>query len=55
MNVINLPCSHELRQPEADPSFTGASHTKADEHQVQAAERFIFREAPVILKYWSYQ
>lgn len=41
MNMVYLPYSDDLRQPEADLSFTGASHPKADEHQVQAAERLM--------------
>ena len=39
--MVYLPYSDDLRQPEADLSFTGASHPKADEHQVQAAERLM--------------
>lgn len=41
MNMIYLPYSDDLRQPEADPSFTGLAHPKADESQVKAAEQLM--------------
>ena len=43
MNMIYLPYSDDLRQPEADLSFTGTSHPKADEQQVQAAEKLMHK------------
>ncbi len=39
--MVYLPYSDDLRQPEADTSFTGTSHPKADAQQVQAAEHLM--------------
>ena len=41
MHMIYLPFSDDLRHPEADPAFTGASNPQADEAQIQAAETMI--------------
>ncbi len=41
MNMIYLPYSDDVRQPEADTSFTGLSHPKADAKQVEAAEHLL--------------
>ena len=39
--MIYLPFSDDLRHPEADPAFTGASNPQAGEAQIQAAETMI--------------
>ncbi len=41
MNMIYLPYSDDVRQPEADTSFTGLSQPKADAKQVEAAEHLL--------------
>ncbi|DBA83496.1 hypothetical protein WJX79_009209 [Trebouxia sp. C0005] len=41
MNMVYLPYSDDVRQPEADTSFTGLSHPKADAKQVEAAEHLL--------------
>ena len=43
MNMIYLPYSDDLRQPEADTSFTGTSHPKAEGPHVQASEHLVTR------------
>lgn len=39
--MIYLPFSDDLRHPEADPSFTGASNPQADKAQIEAAEAML--------------
>ncbi len=39
--MIYLPYSDDVRQPEADTSFTGLSHPKADAKQLEAAEHLL--------------
>lgn len=41
MHMIYLPFSDDLRHPEADPGFTGATNPQADKDQIAAAETMI--------------
>lgn len=41
MNLVYLPYSDDVRQPEADTTFTGLAHPRADEAQIEAAERLM--------------
>ena len=41
MNMVYLPFSDDVRQPEADSSFTGRAHPRADKQQVEAAEKLL--------------
>lgn len=41
MHMIYLPFSDDLRHPEADPAFTGASNPQADDAQIAAAETML--------------
>lgn len=36
--MVYLPYSDDVRQPEADTSFTGHAHPQADKSQIEAAE-----------------
>ena len=41
MNMVYLPYSDDVRQPEADTSFTGMAHPQADQHQVAVGEKMM--------------
>ena len=41
MNMVYLPYSDDVRQPEADTSFTGHAHLQADKPQIEAAEKLM--------------
>ena len=39
--MVYLPYSDDVRQPEADSSFTGLAHPQADKQQIEAAEKMM--------------
>lgn len=39
--MVYLPYSDDVRQPEADTSFTGHAHPQADNIQIEAAEKMM--------------